>query len=110
MNSYDLQINQGTTFSMNMSLTDINGNPIDLTNANVSGFLKFRYGDTGILANLSVSKIDPYISGMVALNIAASGTQKLPITIGCYDINMYQSGIVTKVLGGNAYIYPDVTY
>ncbi len=111
MGAYDLNIDRGTTFSLSMTLNDSNSAPIDLTNYQVSGFLKYQYSDSNILANLNATKIDPFTSGLISLSISATGTFALPITIGKYDINIYDtSGNVTKVLYGNAYVNPQVTF
>lgn len=110
MDSYDFEIYQGSTFSLNLTLNDSAGNPIDLTNHAVSGFLKFRYSDTNKLADLNASKVQPYESGFINLTIPASGTAALPITVANYDVEIYQSGNVDKVLRGRASIVPEATY
>lgn len=84
---------------------------MNLNGCSVSGYLKNRYGNADKLANLNVSVITP-TSGIVSLNIPATGTAALPVNIGVYDVEMFNSGdgTTTKVLMGNAYIYPEATY
>jgi hypothetical protein len=112
MDSYDLEVYQGATYSLSITLRDGNSNPIDLTDYNVSGFLKFRHSDSVRLASLNATKVAPYASGLVSLNIPSTGTERLPVGYGFYDVELYHttSGTVSKVLIGKASIFPEVTY
>jgi len=112
MDSYNLDIYQGATFSLSLTLKDSDNIPIDLTDYNVSGYLKSRYSNSGKLADLGASKVAPYPSGVILLNIPATGTATLPITLAFYDVEIghITSGTVSKVLRGNASIYPEVTW
>jgi hypothetical protein len=110
MDSYDLQIYQGTTFSLSLTLKDDNGYPINLSGSQVSGYVKFRYSDSQPMLNLNPAISSP-ASGIISLNIAANATTGLIITIAPYDIQIINTGngVVTKALKGNAFIYPDVS-
>lgn len=110
MDSYDLEIQQGSTFSINLTVNDENESPKDLTNYDISGFLKYRFSDSNALVNLNATKVAPYTGGCISLSISAILTASLPITIGVYDVEINQSGVVTKVLNGRASIFPEVTY
>lgn len=112
MDSYDFEINQGSTFSLNLNLNDALGNPIDLTNYTVSGYLKFLYSDSQKLTDLNATRIAPYASGQINISIADTGTAVLPITIARYDVEIRHttSGTTDKVLKGAVTINPEVTY
>jgi len=112
MDVYNLEIYKGSSFSSGVTLKDASGNVIDLTNYTVSGYLKYRFTDSGYLANLNPTKVAPYSGGYVTLSIAATGTAVFPVTIAQFDIEVYHtvSGTVDKVAKGTATIYPDVTY
>jgi hypothetical protein len=109
--AYDLDIYQGETFTLSLTLKDSAGVPIDLTNYEVSGVLKSRFGDTAVLTNLNPIKAIPYTSGVIGLSISYTGTTVLPVGYAFYDIETFQtiSGVVSKVLRGKASIYPEVT-
>jgi hypothetical protein len=111
MDSYDLSIYQGQTFSLSITVRDNSGVPINLNGYAISGYLKTKYSDTVKLANLNVT-ISNAISGIVTLGIPATGTATLPINYAFYDIEMLNSGdgSVTKVLAGKASIFPEVTF
>ncbi len=109
--AYDLDIYKGTSFSLSLTLKDSEGTPIDLTNYNVSGFLKYRPSDTGKLCNLNPTKTNAP-SGIVSLSISYATTADLPCGYGFYDIQIHNTGtdIVTRVLDGKANIYPEYSY
>ena len=115
MDSYNLIINKGITFSQNISVTGNGGNPFDLSGYALSGFLKFRYSDTGKLTSLNPSGVLPLSGGVINISIPATGTVKLPISYGFYDIQLFGTGIgipttVIQALYGKANIFPEVTY
>ena len=112
MDDYDLEIFKGSTYSLSVGLTDGDGVPIDLTNYDISGFLKFKYSDSTKLVSLSPLKTLPLASGIISLNIPDSGTSALPVTLGVYDVEIYHTGALTvdKILKGKAFIYPEVTF
>lgn len=111
MDTYDLQIPQGQTFSLSLTLKDNNGVPINLSGFAISGYLKSKYSDTGKLADLNVAITDA-ANGGVSLGISATETAALPVNYAFYDIEMLNSGdnSVTKVLAGKASISPEITY
>ena len=111
MSTYDIDIYQGQTFNLSLTLKDDQGLPISLTGQAVSGLLKTRYSDTGSLMSLGASIVSAP-NGTISLNISAIDTAKLPVNYSVYDIEMIHTGngTVTKVLAGKASIYPEVTY
>ena len=111
MDTYNLEIYQGQTFSLSLTLRDNNGTPLNLGGYAISGFLKTKYSDSGKLTDLNVAITDAN-NGIVTLGIPASGTAALPVNYAFYDIEMLNSGdgTVTKVLAGKASIYPEVTF
>jgi hypothetical protein len=111
MDTYDLEIFQGQTYALSLTLRDISGNALNLAGYTISGYLKTRYSDSGKLTDLNVAITDAP-NGIVTLGISAPGTAILPVNYGFYDIEMTKvsDGTVTKVLAGKASIYPEVTY
>jgi len=111
MDSFDLSIIQGQTFTLSVTVRDINGVPIDLSGYNISGYLKTRYSDTGKLTDLNAT-IANGPSGIVTLSIPATGTAALPINYAFYDVEMMNpgDGTITKVLAGKASVFPEITF
>ncbi len=111
MDTYDLSIYQGQTFSLSLTLRDINGTPINLGTNLISGYLKTRYSDSAILADLN-AQVANAASGIVTLGMSASVTAALPVNYSFYDVEMLNPSTseVTKVLAGKASVYPEVSY
>lgn len=113
--NYNLDIIQGSTFSAQLFAKDANGTAINLTNYSVRGVIKYNYGTGVSLVSLSpaVNTTSPYTaaSGVIDVSITAANTATLPVTVGVYDIEMYNSAEteVTKLLDGRVKVYPEVT-
>ncbi len=113
--NHNLDIVQGSTFSAQLFAKDANGTAIDLTSYSVRGVIKFNYGTGVSLVSLSpdVNTTSPYTaaSGVIDVSITAADTASLPVTIGVYDIEMYNPAEteVKKLLDGRVKIYPEVT-
>lgn len=111
MDTYDLQIYKGQTFSLSLTLRDCNSTPLNLGGYGISGYLKTRYSDNTKLADLNVVIVNE-ASGVVLIGVSAGVTSNLPVNYAFYDVEMFNSGdgSITKVLAGKASIYPEVTY
>jgi hypothetical protein len=108
MNTYDLQIAQGTSYQLSVTLTDTYGNPIDLTYFNLSGYIKSSYGATGYLTDLNPTAITP-TSGIITLSMGAAETSTLPIGINFYDIKMITGDVSILALAGKAFVSPTIS-
>lgn len=111
MDTYDLSIYQGQTFNLSIALKDNDGIPMNLSGQLISGYMKTKYSDSGVLTNLNAT-ISNAASGIVTLSIAASGTATLPVNYGFYDVELFNpiDDSVAKVLAGKALIYPEITF
>lgn len=112
MDTYDLEIVKGSTYSLNVTLKDGSNTPIDLTDYSISGYLKYKYSDATKLLAFNIEKLAPFSGGNITISIPATGTAVLPVSYGFYDIELVHSslGTTSKILNGKASIYPEVTY
>lgn len=104
--TFDIWIQQGCTFSLTLTATDISGNPVNLSGYNVQGFVRYGYGDTGYLLNLSPT-LDAFNTGQIDISVPYTGTTGLPITKGVYDIIATSGNYAFKVIRGYANITPE---
>lgn len=109
---YNIDATQGSTLLLNLNVNDSLGNPINLTNYVVKGYVKYNYSSTGILLNLN-----PFInpatasSGVIQISGKAEDLANVPVGKFPYDIEV--SGIndfVFKPIKGTININPEVTY
>ena len=129
--SYDLNITQGSTFNVRLTTKDSNGSALNLSGYSVSGYIRNKYSDNTYLLDMDPTivsghaaahdpndplKTDAIWSGLIDVNIAATGTAALPINQSIYDIEVYlnpnnmNTTSVFKILHGKANIHPESTY
>ena len=112
---YNLDVIQGSTFSVQLFATDSGGTAINLSGYGVRGVIKYNFGTGTELVDLSpsVNETLPYTagSGVIDVSLSAAQTAALPVTVGVYDIEMYSpnDSEVKKLLDGRVKIYPEVT-
>ena len=107
----DLFLEQGTTFSTELTLTDSNGYPYDLNDFTIRSQARKSYYSSNVVINFG-TVIANANSGIVTLTAnsnttaAISATQKL-----VYDVIITDQiyGTVTRVLEGQIFISPSVT-
>lgn len=108
MNTFDLWLNQGTTFNITLTATNPTGGLLNLSGYTALGGVKYGYGATGYLLNL-LPQIDPsLVSGLI--NISVQVPTGLPVTKGVYEIIAVNTGTPYnfKVIGGYANIAGDI--
>jgi hypothetical protein len=119
--SYEINIKQGATFRLMLTITDSNSQPIDLTSHVFRGQIRRLPQDTATEAVFSFVIADQVTNtGEVMAEISAADTAAINcvdstrperrITTFCYDIESDDgSGIVNRWLEGVANISPEVT-
>ena len=107
MNSYDIQIQKGSSFAISLTATDQTGAPLNLSGYNVSGNVVYSYGSTGYLLDLAPTIDTSYVSGIINIFVPWQSTTGLPVTKGIYNIEAYgASGYAFSVIRGYADILP----
>jgi hypothetical protein len=116
---YSISGCQGDELALQLIITDINGDRLNLSGNNVRGKVRYSYGYTGdALLDLqpivfSGASGEYYSSGIVNINISATGMAAMPVGRFFYDIERYSgdpSGFSTKILKGSFWVAPEVTY
>lgn len=109
-NVYDISIEQGSSFNLSLTARDSSGSPLNLSGYNARGGIKYGFGSTGYLLNLSPT-IDPsVISGIIHISLSSSQTSSLPVTRAIYDVEVYAANDYTfKALRGYVDILPEIT-
>lgn len=109
--TYNISIDQGSSITLRATAKDNAGTPINLSGYTASGYVRFRYSDTGILLNLQPTIVDSPASGIVQFILSGSQTNTLPTTQAIYDLEIYgPSGYTLKLLKGYFEVGPQSTY
>jgi hypothetical protein len=106
----DQYIEQGTTFNIQLSLDDANGNPYNLTGFTVNSSAKRSYysQNPSIVFNSIILDAN---NGIIQLSANSAVTANVSSSKLVYDVVITQTstGVVTRVLEGQIFISPGVT-
>lgn len=103
----NLYLDQGATFVSNLTYTDNNKNPVDLSGFSVRAEFRNSYS-TANSYTFTASMIDEG-NGVVNLSMSASDTANVKAGRYVYDIEAYNGTIVTRIFEGLVIVNPEVT-
>lgn len=103
----DLFIDQGTDYEVALTLTDENGNALDLENANSSAQIRKNY--TSLTYTAFTTSINA-LAGEITLSLSADQSGALEAGRYVYDVEVTDAAnSVTRVVEGVVTITPQVT-
>jgi len=107
MNSYNLSIIQGDSFSLDIIVKDDDGNPMNLDGYSLRGKMKSRYSDSSGIAEFGITQGGA--SGQLSIELDSLVTETLRVYQYLYDVEAYKPENSFKILNGYANVYPEVT-
>lgn len=111
-NVKNLIIDQGTTYSLTITVSDANGNELDLTGYTLRSQLRKSYGSSSYTAFTVTPAQDP-TTGQLTISLTATQTSALKAGRYVYDVEIVSPVIdgseVTRVLEGIITVTPEVT-
>lgn len=115
---YDLTIEQGATFSRQVTWQNQDGSAVNLTGYSIAGKLRRRTSDKQPIVAFTCTVTDA-ANGIFTFSLTATQTASLPVSHGetaekellecVYDIEATVSSTVYRILEGIAYISPEAT-
>ena len=101
-------IDQGTTFSADIDVTDADGDILNLTGYTVAGQMRKSYNSTTFTAfSASISNAT---GGVVTIGLSATQTNALKAGRYVYDVEITASdATVTRIIEGQIEVTPGVT-
>ena len=105
----NLQVDQGTTFTSDVTVKDANGNPFDLTGYSARAKLAKGYQSTKTRQDFTTTIASDATSGVVTLTLPATQTTALDDTRYVYDLEIQTGDVVTRVIEGLISVRPQVT-
>jgi hypothetical protein len=103
----NLVIDQGSTYSVNLDLTDENGDILDLTGYVANSQIRKWYTSSNPAATFTTSI--NVASGELTLSLSANQTSNLVAGRYVYDVEIDQNGIVSRIVEGIVTVTPQVT-
>lgn len=121
LNRNDLEMQQGSTFQLQLLIQDANTNPIDMTYYSALMSIKTDYVNTVLAESLSTANSEIVMgsnTGILNLMLPANRTANVyvdlskgfpPKTNYVYDVSLTSNtGITTKIMYGNIAFYGQV--
>lgn len=104
---FNLYIDQGITFSTEIVITDDNGLPVDMTNAEVRSQVR-RSHTSPIAYPFTIEKLDP-VNGKLRFVMPATSTAQMNGGRYVYDAEYQIDELVVRFVKGIVTVYPRVT-
>jgi hypothetical protein len=105
----EIFLEQGTTFTTNITLDDIDGIPFDLTDVTAKSQIRKSYYSANTTAEFVVTINTPE-SGVILLTLGAPITSNIAAGRYVYDVVIKDTAnTVTRVLEGIVNVIPQVT-
>lgn len=102
----NLVIDQGSTYSTTLDITDEESNPIDLTTYTAAGQIRKHYTSSTSTA----FTVTGSAGGILTISLSANASNNLEAGRYVYDVELTaNTGAVTRVLEGIVTITPSVT-
>jgi hypothetical protein len=103
----NLVIDQGTTFSTDLSLTDENGDVLNLIGYSANSQVRKWYTSSNAAAVFSTSINTT--SGVVTLSLTANQTSNLVAGRYVYDVEIDDGSVISRIVEGIITVTPQVT-
>jgi len=105
----NLTIDQGATFTSDVTVKDANGNAFDLTGYTAAAKLAKGYASTRTRTDFTTTIAADATSGVVTLSLTATETAALDGERYVYDLEITSGATVTRVIEGIITVRPQVT-
>ena len=105
----NLTIDQGATFSSDVTVKDAQGNAFNLTGYTAVAKLAKGFASTKTRTNMTTSIATDATTGVVTLSLSATETAALDAERYVYDLEITSGATVTRVIEGIITVRPQVT-
>lgn len=103
----NLVIDQGSTFSTDLSLRDDNGDMIDLVGYTANSQIRKWYTSTN--ASATFTSLINVESGVISLTLSANQTANLTAGRYVYDVEINDGTTISRIVEGIVTVTPEVT-
>lgn len=104
----EITLDQGTTFSSDLTLANDDGSAMNVANAVFTCQIRKSYFSSNITANITITKANS-ANGDIVLGIDAANTANIKAGRYLFDLKMLQSGTTNRILEGIVTVTPQVT-
>lgn len=106
----NISIDQGSTFTTTLDLTDENDDPINLAGYTANAQIRRWYSSTNAAAVFTANTGTNTAAGVLTLSLTANQTSNLEFGRYVYDVNVADaSNTITRIVEGIVMVTPRVT-
>jgi hypothetical protein len=106
----EFNIGQGETFKIAATIENIDtGGYLDITNYTFDGQVRENFNTDEVAASIVVTKISPFVSGTVFIELTPEQTEAFTQRKYVYDVKMTSGSISRRILEGYFVVRPAVT-
>lgn len=102
----NLVIDQGATFSTDLTLTDENGDMLNLVGYTANSQIRKWYTSTNSISFSTITNTD---AGIVTLSLTANQTAALTAGRYVYDVEISDGTTISRIVEGIVTVTPNVT-
>lgn len=102
----NLVIDQGATFSTDLTLSDENGDALNLSGYTANSQIRKWYTSTNAISFSTAINVD---SGVISLTLTANQTASLSSGRYVYDVEITNGSTISRVVEGIITVTPNVT-
>lgn len=103
----NLVIDQGSTFSTDLNMTDDNGDPMNLTGYTAASQIRKWY--TSVSPSATFSSSINANTGVITLSLTSAQTNNLVAGRYVYDVELTTGSVVSRIVEGIITVTPQVT-
>lgn len=103
----NLVIDQGTTFTTDLTMTDEEGSPLNLTGYTANSQIRKWYTSSNATATFTTS-INAN-TGVISLSLTANQTGAMTAGRYVYDVEISDGAIISRIVEGIVTVTPQVT-
>ena len=103
----NLVIDQGSTFTTDLTMTDDSGNILDLSGYSANSQMRKWYTSTNATATFSTSVNS--VTGVITLSLTANQTSSITSGRYVYDVEINDGSVVSRIVEGIVTVTPQVT-
>ena len=108
--NYDLTIDQGTTFAIDITINEA-GSVKDLSGYSARAQMRSTKTATSVAASFTCTVLSPATQGKVKMELAPATTSAMAAGVYFYDLEIFKSGdnIVKRLIEGKVTLNQEVT-
>lgn len=105
----NLSIDQGSTYELVLTVYQPDGSAMDLTGYAVRGQIRPTVASDTVAAEFTGSVLDPATDGKLKVALTEEQTTALDLAQYVYDVEIYATGYVKRVIQGKVAVSFEVT-